>query len=424
MTDILTRIVDTLHSLHFPEIPDLSSASFAPPEFFVAYLIELRAASMDVVASMTPVQYAFCAVLVIFGIWWLLLLRERHQHKRTARTLICEIKPSQDRFANFRKELLPQGLTFGDEVLLEAYELKIDKFGLEKCGKFKGAVLVNTARKNAPFLRTKMEISSEAARILRLRGADAPDSDDGDPAEETKPDTNSETGKLRFVIRSKSLVSPRGIWNPSDLGLRVSNRMAIISLFFGFAFSHLYYKVQEYESDKATKALKTEITTEVDSRIAEMLASVHCDVSVVAEQVVRDSRGPWSVIDGKSLRLAGDAFQLDGIWVPKVSQNPASNNDAGRKVIEYLKSRLSSEVVSCSPVGKKLNGAHLANCTTASGEDIATLMVSAGYALDCTAQSKGKFSPFERSAEKLNLGLWGEGLMPKKPGPECTIKSS
>jgi endonuclease YncB( thermonuclease family) len=70
----------------------------------------------------------------------------------------------------------------------------------------------------------------------------------------------------------------------------------------------------------------------------------------------------------------------------------------------HLRSIVSSTPrIQCIPSDNRTYGRIVATCYTADGRDIAMLMVSGGYALDCERYSKGRYRPFEPPGARQTL---------------------
>lgn len=95
-------------------------------------------------------------------------------------------------------------------------------------------------------------------------------------------------------------------------------------------------------------------------------------------------------VDGRTLECDGEDFRLHGIDVPHMS------TFAGMVARVELDGIVAGREVHCETIGKGGAAGLLALCTV-DGRDIGELMVRAGVALDCPAQSGGRYAAQERS---------------------------
>lgn len=95
-------------------------------------------------------------------------------------------------------------------------------------------------------------------------------------------------------------------------------------------------------------------------------------------------------VDGRTLECGGQDIRLHGIDVP------ALNAFAGMVARVQLDSLVVGREVFCETVSKGGGGQLLGRCRI-DGRDVGELMVRAGVALDCPAESGGRYGEFERS---------------------------
>lgn len=108
--------------------------------------------------------------------------------------------------------------------------------------------------------------------------------------------------------------------------------------------------------------------------------------------------GSPHVVDGDTLRFGAQTVRLMGIDAEERRENH------GPRATAHLRSIVSSTPhIQCIPSDNRTHGRIVATCYTADGRDIAMLMVSGGYALDCERYSKGRYRPFEPPGARQTL---------------------
>tara|TARA_R110000868_G_scaffold148529_3_gene370472 strand:+ start:885 stop:1292 length:408 start_codon:yes stop_codon:yes gene_type:complete len=109
-------------------------------------------------------------------------------------------------------------------------------------------------------------------------------------------------------------------------------------------------------------------------------------------------QGSPHVVDGDTLRFGSQSVRLMGIDAEERKEAH------GPRAAAHLRAIVSSTTKThCIPSDDRTHGRIVATCYTAEGRDIARLMVSAGFALDCERYSKGRYRPFEPPGVRLTL---------------------
>lgn len=121
------------------------------------------------------------------------------------------------------------------------------------------------------------------------------------------------------------------------------------------------------------------------------------------------SGAPGRIYDGRTLTVGGEVVRLWGIDVPDLRQHcrnaegedyPCGEN--ARLALELL---IGSRPVSCLSKGRDSAGRTLAQCQT-DGNDLGTLLVVTGRALDFPPVSAGWYAEYEDGARERRAGLW------------------
>lgn len=96
--------------------------------------------------------------------------------------------------------------------------------------------------------------------------------------------------------------------------------------------------------------------------------------------------GPANVIDGDTIRVKGEKVRLWGIDAPE------NDTAAGKGSTSFLRSRIEGREVFCEERSRRDRwGRMVAKCTH-QGEDVARIMVQAGYAKDWPKYSGGYYA--------------------------------
>ena len=119
-------------------------------------------------------------------------------------------------------------------------------------------------------------------------------------------------------------------------------------------------------------------------------------------------QGSPHVVDGDTLRFGSQSVRLMGIDAEERKEDHGPRATAHLRSIvsstPHLRSIVSSTPrIQCIPSDNRTYGRIVATCYTADGRDIAMLMVSGGYALDCERYSKGRYRPFEPPGARQTL---------------------
>lgn len=119
--------------------------------------------------------------------------------------------------------------------------------------------------------------------------------------------------------------------------------------------------------------------------------------------------GPARVIDGDSLRVAGENIRLFGIDAPEGRQQcrDARGQDyaCGREAARALTALVGSRTVSCTLVTHDQYERGVATCIV-QGRDLGDAMVRAGHARDYARHSRGRYAEAEREARAARRGIW------------------
>ncbi|MBK5957413.1 hypothetical protein CCR97_04210 [Rhodoplanes elegans] len=122
--------------------------------------------------------------------------------------------------------------------------------------------------------------------------------------------------------------------------------------------------------------------------------------------------GEVVVIDGDTLTLGDAVVRLAGIDAPEMRQTCASASgrpyacglEARRALVDLVQGR----DVTCTITGRDRYGRQLGVCRTSVGE-LNAAMVRAGWAVDYTRYSHGRWARDEAAARDAKRGLWRGG---------------
>lgn len=115
--------------------------------------------------------------------------------------------------------------------------------------------------------------------------------------------------------------------------------------------------------------------------------------------------GKAEVIDGDTIRLAGQRIRLLGLDAPELGQPclraSGTRFDCGAEAKLMLRELTSGHTISCAPKGKDRYDRVLATCLV-KDTDLAWWMIAKGYAISAQAQYDGA----EERAQSKRMGLW------------------
>ncbi|MCC3305667.1 thermonuclease family protein [Sneathiella sp. HT1-7] len=150
--------------------------------------------------------------------------------------------------------------------------------------------------------------------------------------------------------------------------------------------------------------------------------------------------GPAHVVDGDTIRLAGERIRLNGIDAPESDQtcfnDQTESYACGTEAGAYLKSLVGSQSLRCKGKERDRYGRLIATCYL-KDRDLNAEMVRAGWAVAYRRFST-KYAPDETAAKTAGLGLWqGSFRMPwawrrdqsvatvvAHEGTDCNIKGN
>lgn len=123
------------------------------------------------------------------------------------------------------------------------------------------------------------------------------------------------------------------------------------------------------------------------------------------------------VIDGDTFFLKGKTYRLWGVDAPEKNQFcrlESLDYRCGAKARDYLKSLITPAAIKCETKPRSKKETRTVALCRVNGEDLAQLMVSAGWAVDYKFFSKGYYAATEADARAARRGLWaGEFQQPR-----------
>lgn len=127
---------------------------------------------------------------------------------------------------------------------------------------------------------------------------------------------------------------------------------------------------------------------------------------------------PFYVIDGDTFSLNGRTYRLWGIDAPEKEQScrlKSKDYLCGQAARDYLRSLVKdSATIRCETKPRAKKETRIVALCRVDGEDLAQLMVSAGWAVDYKFFSKGYYAAAEADARAAKRGLWaGEFQQPQ-----------
>lgn len=114
------------------------------------------------------------------------------------------------------------------------------------------------------------------------------------------------------------------------------------------------------------------------------------------------------VIDGDTFSWNGKTYRLWGIDAPEKDQSCRRPEDyqCGATARSYLRSLIDPATLACEIKSRAKKETRIVALCRVDGEDLAQLMVSAGWAIDYKFFSKGYYAAAEADARSARRGLW------------------
>ncbi|MFN3890230.1 MAG: thermonuclease family protein [Beijerinckiaceae bacterium] len=121
--------------------------------------------------------------------------------------------------------------------------------------------------------------------------------------------------------------------------------------------------------------------------------------------------GRATVVDGDTIRIAGESIRFNGIDAPESRQTCTDERgtawrcgaDAANRLDAYL---ASSRPTRCVPLSRDQYNRVIADCYRADGQNVAGWLVRNGLALDWPRFSNGRYRAEQDSAQRARLGMW------------------
>lgn len=108
-----------------------------------------------------------------------------------------------------------------------------------------------------------------------------------------------------------------------------------------------------------------------------------------------------AVVDGETLRVAGQVVRLDGVIAPRQGADCGNGTDCGGRAALQLASLVRNQTVACRLDAGSGGGQSLARCKIG-GTDISEAVVASGWAQAARPELKAA----EAQARAAHLGLW------------------
>ena len=118
------------------------------------------------------------------------------------------------------------------------------------------------------------------------------------------------------------------------------------------------------------------------------------------------------VVDGDTLSIGSERVRLWGIDAPEMRQTCYRRDvafECGREARRALLQIIRGRDVTCTPVARDRYGRTVARCRAA-GDDLGSEMARAGWALDYTRYSGGRYAADQTAAQQAQRGLWAPGV--------------
>ncbi len=123
------------------------------------------------------------------------------------------------------------------------------------------------------------------------------------------------------------------------------------------------------------------------------------------------------VMDGDTFSWNGQTYRLWGIDAPEQKQSCRRGSEdyqCGATARSYLRSLIDPAALACEIKPRAIKETRIVALCRVGGEDLAQLMVSAGWAVDYKVFSKGYYAAVEADARAARRGLWaGEFQSPQ-----------
>ncbi|MEK1890803.1 MAG: thermonuclease family protein [Phyllobacterium sp.] len=121
--------------------------------------------------------------------------------------------------------------------------------------------------------------------------------------------------------------------------------------------------------------------------------------------------GTASVIDADTIEIHGQRIRIFGVDAPEGRQTCEDGKgkayrcgQIGSFALDELLQR--SQPVGCKAVDRDRYGRIVANCINSKGDNLASWLVTHGYAIDYPQYSKGLYAAEERVARATKAGVW------------------
>ena len=117
--------------------------------------------------------------------------------------------------------------------------------------------------------------------------------------------------------------------------------------------------------------------------------------------------GQVAVVDGDTLRLAGQVVRLDGVQAPSRGDTCRSGADCGGAATSALAGLVRDRKVECRLSGHDRLGRPYAACA-ANGRDLSSAIVASGWAR--ASEARPALADLELRARQQGAGLWADVL--------------